>query len=252
MQPRAGFTITLLLHAALLGACAPGVACAGAGYAVEIADPYLELHTGPGRGYPVFYVVDRGEEVVIEKRRTDWFKVRTDRGRTGWVHREQLLATLDPDGTPFELDEPTRENFASRRWEGGVMAGDFGGASVIALDAGYALNENFTVEAGVAHAIGDFSNSVFATLSLVHVFDPAWRISPYVSIGTGVIRTQPKSTLVATEDRTDQLAQVGIGVRAYLTRRFMVRTEYKSYVVFTSRDDNEEVDEWKAGFAFFF
>jgi len=67
-----------------------------------------------------------------------------------------------------------------------------------------------------------------------------------------MIRTEPKSTLVETEDRTDQLAQVGIGVRAYLTRRFMFRTEDKSYVVFTSRDDNEEVDEWKAGFAFFF
>ena len=31
-----------------------------------------------------------------------------------------------------------------------------------------------------------------------------------------------------------------------------LRAEYKSHVVFTSRNDNEEVDEWKLGFAFFF
>jgi hypothetical protein len=38
----------------------------------------------------------------------------------------------------------------------------------------------------------------------------------------------------------------------YVSRRFMFRGEYNSYLTFTSRDDNEELDEWKAGFAFFF
>jgi hypothetical protein len=32
----------------------------------------------------------------------------------------------------------------------------------------------------------------------------------------------------------------------------MFRAEYRSYVLFTSRDENEEIDEWKGGFAFFF
>ena len=40
---------------------------------VSVADPYLEMHTGPGKGYPVFHVVDRGESVDIMMRRTDWF-----------------------------------------------------------------------------------------------------------------------------------------------------------------------------------
>ncbi len=41
-------------------------------------------------------------------------------------------------------------------------------------------------------------------------------------------------------------------VRAYVARRFIVRGEYKEYVVFTDRDANEEAIEWKIGFAFFF
>jgi hypothetical protein len=41
-------------------------------------------------------------------------------------------------------------------------------------------------------------------------------------------------------------------VRAYIARRFMVRGEFKEYVVFTDRDENEEETEWKVGFAFFF
>jgi hypothetical protein len=67
-----------------------------------------------------------------------------------------------------------------------------------------------------------------------------------------VIKTEPKATLAATTDRTDSIALAGVGVRAYLTRRFVFRAEYKTHVVFTSRDDNEEVQEWKAGFSFFF
>lgn len=229
-----------------------GLAAADTALEVTIADPYLELHTGPGRGYPVFHVVERGAAVTIDKRRTDWFKVETVRGAAGWVHRDQLLATLGPDGEYLEFDEPDREDFASRRWEGSAMAGDFGGASVIGIVGGYALAPSFTLELGLSHAIGDFSDSLFLTANIVHAFEPRWRVSPYVSLGTGVIRTDPKSTLVQVEDRTDQLAVVGVGLRGYLTRRFMVRAEYKSYVVFTSRDENEEVNEWKAGFAFFF
>jgi hypothetical protein len=57
---------------------------------------------------------------------------------------------------------------------------------------------------------------------------------------------------VLPEDRDDQIGHVGGGVRIYVTRRFLLRADYKSYVVFTSRDENEEVEEWKAGFAFFF
>jgi hypothetical protein len=46
---------------------------------------------------------------------------------------------------------------------------------------------------------------------------------------------------------------VGGGLQFYLTRRFMLRSEYRNNIVFTSRDDNQEVDEWKyLGFAFFF
>ena len=32
---------------------------------VELVDPYIEMHSGPGRGYPIFHVVDRGESVAL-------------------------------------------------------------------------------------------------------------------------------------------------------------------------------------------
>src|SRR5690606_5338026 len=220
---------------------------------VLVADPFIELHTGPGRGYPIFHVVERGREVEIIKRRTDWFRVRTDRGVEGWVAREQMLATLESTGEPIDLQEPTRENYMSRRWQGGVMAGDFGGASLISAFGGYAFSDHLSIELTVNHILGEFSNGYSATIGLMHVFVPEWRISPYFTLGTGIIYTEPKSTLVQVEDRNDQIGYVGGGLQLYLTRRFMLRSEYRNNVIFTERDDNEEVDEWKyLGFAFFF
>ena len=36
-----------------------------------VAEPYLELHTGPGRGYPVTQVVARGDSIDVLFRRTE-------------------------------------------------------------------------------------------------------------------------------------------------------------------------------------
>ena len=55
-----------------------------------------------------------------------------------------------------------------------------------------------------------------------------------------------------TEDRTDPTAYAALGVRGFLTNRFLLQAEYRSYVVFTSRDENEEIDEWTVGFTYFF
>ena len=248
--PRRGW---LLLVVALCQAFAWASAFAAGNYrTVSVADPYLEMHTGPGRGYPKFHVVDRGEVVEVIKRRTDWFLVRDAGGVEGWVDRAQMELTLQPDGEEVEFSEAGQEDFTNARWEGGVLAGDFGGANIISLYTGYSLNPNVAVEVWGSHILGNFSNGWMASVNVVHETWPEWRFSPFFTLGAGVVHTAPKSTIVQGEDRTDQVAHVGGGLRVYATRRFMVRAEYKSYVVFTSRDDNEEVEEWKVGFAFFF
>jgi hypothetical protein len=241
-----------LIACALL-LCLAGVATARAeGLEVIVADPYLELHTGPGRGFPIVHVVERGAMVRVLKRRTDWFRVRDADGREGWVHRSQMAETLVPAGTRLELDDPAREDFGAHRREIGLLVGDFEGSNVITAYGAYAFNGHLSGELAVSQLLGNFSDGLMATLGVTHVPRPDWRIQPFFSIGTGYINIQPKGTQVQTPERTDQLAYVGGGVRAYLARRFIIRAEYKEYVVFTDRDENEEAIEWKIGFAFFF
>jgi len=217
-----------------------------------VADPYLEMRTGPGVGYPVFYVVGRGEAVDIVTRRTDWFYVRTARQIAGWVDMRQMRATLEASGQPLEIKEPSRAEYTVRRYEAGAFAGRFGDASLIAVFGDYGLSPHLAAELSVAEAIGVASDARMATIGLNHIMAPEWRVSPYLGLGAGVIQIKPRATLVQAVDRTDQLGYAVIGARGYLSRRFLGRFEYRGNVVFTSRNENEALHEWKLGFAFFF
>jgi hypothetical protein len=225
---------------------------------VQVADPFLELHTGPGRGYPVTQVVERGATVEILARRTDWFHVRAESGVKGWVSRSDMARTLEGTGELLPLPNPSLTDFTNHDWEFGAEVGDFGGANAISAYAGYSLNESLAAELHLSHILGTQSNQYIADIGLVHsIIMPDVRIlrrfTPFVGLGTGVLLVEPKARFAQQlESRTDQIAYVGAGFKFYLARQFFARAEYRWHVVFTNRDDNQEVEEWKAGFAFFF
>ncbi len=166
----------------------------------------------------------------------------------------------------MQLAGPSPEARTGHHWEVGLGTGDFGGANVVSVNGAYALTSSLLVRADVNHLLGDYSNGWLGTAGIAHVFMPTWRVSPFVGIGGGVISISPKATLVQAEDRTDTTAYAGLGVRGFLTstayaafgvrgfltNRFLLQAEYRSYVVFTSRDENEEIDEWTVGFTYFF
>lgn len=222
---------------------------------VQIADSYIELRTGPGRGYPVFLVIERGEYISLLKRKTDWFKVRTANRQEGWVDRAQLELTLMSEGERTKIEEVAMTDFINHRWEAGVTGGDYGGASVITLYGGYAFTHHLSGELSLSQAVGEYSSSVSAKAGVLAYPFPQWRVSPFFTLGAGMISTDPHTTLVRTSDRNDPTANVGVGMQTYLTHRFVLRAEYNNYVVFSATNDhdhNEDIDEWKAGFAIFF
>jgi len=235
-----------------LFAAAPMQAHAGSPVEVVVKDPYIDLHTGPGRGFPVALSIERGVTVELVRQRTDWVEVRTARGQHGWVNRSQLANTLTPAGEPVRLAGPGPDARTAHRWELGVATGDYSGAKVISANGAYAVTESLLARADVSQLIGQYSNGWLGTVGIAHVFLPQWRISPVIGIGGGMLQVTPKATLLETRDRTDSVAYASVGFRGYLTDRFMLQAEYRSFVVFTNRDDNQENDEWTIGFSCFF
>ena len=243
--------ITFIAALIALGACV-GAHAKRQKPMLTVADPYIELRTGPHSAYPITQIADRGEAIEVIKRRTDWYKVRNERGYTGWVSREQLSRTILANGDEVILKNAGLDELSERRFEAGAMTGDFGGANLISAYGAVALSPNLSLEVIGSQALGNVSNSIIGQGRVVNTFFPQWRASPYFGLGAGIISTSPNATLVQVEDRNDSLASALIGVRAYITRRFMARAEYNAYVVFTEREENEEIFEWKLGFSFFF
>jgi uncharacterized protein YgiM (DUF1202 family) len=217
-----------------------------------VVDAYLEMRTAPGRGYPVFYVAERGESIKLLKQKTDWVKIRNQHGIEGWVHVNEIGRTASENGDLLALKSPDLESFGNRRWEAGLMVGDYGGSDATTVYGGFHFTRNLSVEVELTENYGDFSDGRMATVNILHQMFPHWRYSPFLSIGGGVRETNPRSTLVSTSDRTDSTASVGAGLRIYLSRRLLLRVQYRNYAVMTDRDDDEEVDEWKIGISAFF
>lgn len=59
---------------------------------------FIDMRTGPGRGYPRFYSIARGESLRPIKQRTRWIKVETTKKRKGWILARDLEHTKTLDG----------------------------------------------------------------------------------------------------------------------------------------------------------
>jgi len=237
----------------IAGLISPVCAASEEGYpAVLVADPYLELHTGPGRGFPVFYVVERGQRVEILKRRTDWFKVRTENGKEGWGSREQMERTLTEAGVGTTFRDVLYEDYLARRLEFGFSVGQIDSDDILTGFVGYRLIENLSVELSLASTVNDTSTTNLAYISVVSHPFPDWRYSPYLSIGYGQFKYEPKSTLINADDINEDMAVAGIGMRAYITRRFFARIDYRKHVLLVSSDQTKDYDEYSVGLGFFF
>ena len=253
IEPASG-PLLLALLAALLILLAGPVRAASTRELLQlfVVEPYLELHTAPGRGYPVAQVVARGEAVDVLKRQTEWFKVRTERGIEGWAYERDLMKARLADGSPFVVRIGDRAGFADHAWESGLLLGSYGGATLISVYGAFSLTNETKLEVTEGQFLGNLSNGYLLELGLNHVFLPEKRFSPFVTLGTGYERLNPKGTLAVPLDQDSQSAYAGVGGRFYVGRRFFLRGEYRHHTVFTSRDSNEVKHEWKAGFAFFY
>ena len=218
---------------------------------LQIAVSYIELHSGPGVGYPILNVIEKGESVVVLVKRTSWLKVKDQRNNIGWLNQNNLFG-LTQQGEKIVQSELTLMDFQQRDYEAGVMYGDFEGADFYNIYLGYALSPVFTTEISAGKALGEISDSDLYEIMLISQPFPELAVIPYVGVGGGIINTKPHSVLADSENRQDTLMSAAIGFKYHLARNFLLRAEYKYSLVLTDRDDNEEVQTWKLGFSVFF
>lgn len=247
-------------HWVLAALCVAGLGAGSSAQAADapaterlrVVDPYLELHTGPGRGYPVFFVVAREGWVEIELRHTDWYKVRSAEGKIGWVHRRQLARTLTEAGGGKTFRDIAVDDYLARRVEFGAGWGRFKSEPMIKVWTAYRLTETLNAEATVGQVQGVFSGTDFWHVNLGAEPWGDKRFSPYFSVGFGKFRNIPNPSLVSATPTDAKLANASMGVRYYLNDRFVLRADYSIYTAFVADTRSTEYRAISAGLSFFF
>ncbi len=235
----------------LLGA--PPAQAADVPERLRVADPYLELHTGPGRGFPVFFVVARDEWIEIQLRSTDWYKVRTDGGKEGWVHRSQLANTFTEAGVQKTFRDVALDDYLARRLQMGAAWGQFKKEPMLKLWTSYRLSDTLHVEGTIGQVQGTFSGTDIWHVNLVAEPLADQRLSPFFSARRGQVQepAQHRPWWVRCPP-TPSCPTPRVGVRYYLTDRFIARADYTLYTAFVGDTRTGEYRAWTLGLAFFF
>lgn len=223
---------------------------------LEVIDPYIEMHTGPGRGYPVFHVIEEGERIQVITRRPDWFEVRMENGKLGWTHARQIARTIQATGVPADIPTVSQGDYLKNSWRVGFSSGQFNdgeieGSELFSLNVGYRpLNWlSVELEAGKlfgAEIQGDFMGGNFLIEPFSH-----WPVSPVVLVGFGSMQIDSQPKLVPTKIDDSDYQQYGLGFNYYLGRNFLFKGDYRAFELSTD-NDNVSLAAWTIGLNTFF
>ncbi|WP_152663148.1 SH3 domain-containing protein [Arsukibacterium ikkense] len=212
---------------------------------VVVQQDFVDLRSGPGRGYPVVQVALKHDTLVLLKQRTGWLKVQY-RQQQLWLAATDL-DYLYPTGSEQSLAALWQDNQTPARWQLGVAAGDFAGTSYYQLSASYLFSDVVALELSAGQGSGQLASNQQFLLQLGLSPWPHWRLSPYFALGGGVLLTRQRTVLVQTPERNSPLATMELGVNYPLSQRVQANVRYRRALISTERDINEETNTWLIG-----
>jgi uncharacterized protein YraI len=238
--------------AAFANAPAPKPARTAKAERVLVGDAYIELRTGPGRGFPIFFVAPRNDWIEIELRHTDWFRVRTDDGKVGWVSRAQLETTLTAVGSKKTFRDVLLDDYLSRKVQLGAAWGHFKAEPMLKTWLSYRMSDTLSLEGTYGQVQGVFSGTDLWHVNVVIEPWSDYRLSPFFSVGLGKFKNFPNLSLIGATTTDAKLGVATVGVRYHLTDRFVLSADYSLYTAFVSDQRSTEYKAWTGGLSFFF
>ena len=219
---------------------------------LKIEEPFIEMHTGPGRGYPVFNVVEHGETIEILARKTNWYKVRSADNKTGWTKAEQLAHTLKPTGVPVDLPEVGHGDYLKSSSRVGFTMGELDGASSYSVTAGYRMLTWAGVELEIGKVFDESVTSGYYGVNIHIEPIPDWTVTPFVSAGLGKFSFDTRQKVLVDAVGSTNYTEYGAGANYYIGRNFVVLGEYRRYSISSPNNSKVGLNAWRIGLSAFF
>ncbi len=221
---------------------------------LRVVAPYADVHSGAGKEFPIIHVISKGETFFVIKQRYNWFKIQTADEKVGWMSANSIEQARLLDGSVLNVSTASFDGYHSRDYELTAFAGALDKVTSLSLSASWVWSKNLSVEATYTQALGNFADNKIWSLRMRQTFFPDWRVSPFVALGTGEIKTKPRTNLVQSgaEIRNSNHYEVGVGLEYYMTANLVVIAEYRGLLVLTNRDEQERLDQWMLGARVFF
>jgi len=203
-----------------------------------VVSPFMEVNTGAGRMQPVFLVVDKNESFDVLKRKHDWLKIRTKKGKEGWVSLREFFRSTSR--RPYQ----EKQLISKMNWEIEMSGGLFSGENKYSIVSSYYITPAFRVGVDYEKSAGQFSSSTIVVAQLALSFYRDRMFSPYLNLGSGLFQNTPRQLLV-NGDETEQVVYQyggGLDIRAY--KNMKIRFGVNDY--YLSRE-NENYFGWRLG-----
>lgn len=223
---------------------------------LEVIDAYADVHSGPGRGYPVFYVIEQGEKIEVLTRRPGWYEIRSANGKTGWTTAAQISRTIQATGEPADLPSVGYGDYIKNSWVTGFSSGQFAdgelqGFETFSVTAGYRFLSWVGADLEAGRVFGSEASGDFYAANIF--IEPAahWKLSPYLSLGLGEITIDSQPIQISFTRESSDFDTHGLGASFYLGRNFVMKGEYRWYSISTD-SETEKLEAWRLGFNTFF
>ncbi|MCW9000618.1 MAG: SH3 domain-containing protein [Kangiellaceae bacterium] len=223
---------------------------------LEVIDPYIELHTGPGKGYPIFYTVEQSEYITVLTKRTGWYEIKAQNGRIGWAKASQVARTLLPTGEPVDLPSISYGDYLKNSWRVGFSLGQFSRGELTGSDIfGYSLGYRPLSFMGVEIERGNFYETEvkgnYQGINLLIEPLSQLKLSPVLLIGSGTMEIESQPELTPLSFDKEDFTRIGLSVNYYIGRNFVLQTGFQSFELSTDNND-ERLTRWNIGFNAFF
>ncbi len=223
---------------------------------LEVIDHYIELHTGPSVGFPIFYTIEQGETITILTRRTEWYEVRSENDRIGWARASQVARTLLPTGSPVELPSVSYGDYLKNSWRvgfnvGQFISGELKGADTFSSNIGYRPLGWLGIELDNGKFYDFEVRGDFYSFNLLLEPFSQWKLSPVLILGRGQLEIESQPELTPLSTGKENFNRYGLGANYYIGRNFVIHLGFQNFIVSTENDD-ERINRWNLGFNAFF